>query len=348
MDGSDRELGWEDVGGNAQDNPNAATAPSFMGGLSGSLGSPGEGNAPLSDAVTSAMVSHFANEFTKGSLTFWPQFMQTSRQYFNVNHGYVLRKMLWLIVPMPTPKKKSGDGELGGEKDWSVRVFEGLEVEIEEPDMYIPVMSFVTYVLLCGLVRGLQEQFNPDFLSSTMTFSMVVLILEVTVAKAALFMAGAVNAPIFDLAALFGYKYLHLSAQIIFGILLGRGVKPVGILYHLLALCLMAGCGVALWQALRKIARMQPASNQEAMAVNLHQMLIKALPVMQVIFYWFLLPSWPKRAATEAAAVAAVAAAATLAPAAAPAAPAAKAAVAAVTTTTSTLAAATAAAGAKS
>jgi len=192
MDGSDRELGWEDVGGNAQDNPNAvkATAPSFMGGLSGSLGSPGEGNAPLSDAVTSAMVSHFANEFTKGSLTFWPQFMQTSRQYFNVNHGYVLRKMLWLIVPMPTPKKKSGDGELGGEKDWSVRVFEGLEVEIEEPDMYIPVMSFVTYVLLCGLVRGLQEQFNPDFLSSTMTFSMVVLILEVTVAKAALFMAG--------------------------------------------------------------------------------------------------------------------------------------------------------------
>lgn len=344
----DRELGWEDVGSNAQENPNAATAPSFMGGLSGSLGAPVEGQPAIADAVTSAMVSHFANEFTKGSLTFWPQFMQTSRQYFNVNHGYVLRKMLWQLVPVPMPKKKSAEGEIGGEKDWSVRLLEGLEVEIEEPDMYIPVMSFVTYVLLCGLVRGLQEQFNPEILSSTMTFSMVVAILEVTVAKAALFMAGAVNAPIFDLAALFGYKYLHLSVQIVLGVLLGRGVKPEGILYRFLALCLMASCGAALFQAIRKLARMQPTSNQEAMAANLHQILLKALPVMQVIFYWLLLPSWPKHAATQAA----VAAVATLAPAVATAAPVAKAAVAAATTTTSTLAAAAAAAataaGAKS
>lgn len=333
MDGADRELGWEDVGSNAQENPNAVAPPSFMGGLSGTVGMTEGASPAISDAVTSAMLTHFTHEFTKGSLSLWPQFVQTARQYFNVTHGYVLRKALWQLLPKTMPKKKASEGELGGEKDWTVRLLEGLEVDIEEPDMYIPVMSFVTYVLLCGLVRGLQEQFHPEILSSTMTFAVVILILEVTIAKAALFVTGAVNAPIFDLAALFGYKYLHLSLHLIVGIILGRGFKPEGILYHLLALCLMASCGAALWQALRRLARMQPLPGQESSLVNFHDIFVKAMPVAQALFYWLLLPSWPKRAAVVSkAAVATVAAASTLAPAA----PAAAKVVATTLTTTTT------------
>jgi len=222
-----------------------------------------------------------------------------------VHHGYVLRKAAWQIVPLTSTKKKSADGELGADKDWMARLSEGMEVDIEEPDMYIPTMGFVSYVLLCGLIRGLQEQFHPDTLSATITFATVVLILETTIAKAALFMAGAVNTPIVDLAALLGYKFFYLTLQLAAGLILGMGGRPTGFLYHILALGLMAACGVALWQALRRLARMQPSMGQECVT-DVHKAFIKGLPVLQALFCWCLMPTWPeprKAAAKMAAAV---------------------------------------------
>lgn len=305
MDGADRDLGWEDIGDAQGNGGNAATktAPAGpMGGFglpAGALGE-GPGGAAISDAMTSAMVNHFASEFTKGSLSMWPQFVQTARRYFNVSHGYVLRKAAWQLVPTNTLKKKSTDGELGAEKDWTTRMYEGLEVDIEEPDMYIPAMAFATYVLLCGMIKGLQESFHPDVLYSCISFAIIILVLEVTVAKAALFMAGAVNAPVFDLAALFGYKFLYLCLHCMFGLLL----SAQGFFFHILGLALVGSCGFALFQSLRRLARMQPMQGQECVQ-HVHDVFIKVLPGMQALAYYLLLPSWPKYAVAEAAVAAA-------------------------------------------
>jgi len=305
VDRTEQDLGWEDVSmpGTTQD-----VGQNVAAGLIGQMGSGDAASGALSDAVTSAMFNHLTKEITEGSLSLWPQFLKSARRYFNVTHGYVLRKALWQIVPLTNPKKKSMDGEIGQEKDWTVRMFEGLEVDIEEPDLYIPTMGFVTYVLLCGLLRGLQEQFQPDVLSTTITFAMVVFILEVTVAKAVLFMSGATHTPIFDLAALLGYKYFYLSLELVLGLLLGRGRKPEGVLYKIIILGLMGSCAVALWQSLRRLARMQPTHSAECVS-DVHKVLIKVLPAMQIFICWMLLPSWPKRQAVAAVAeaVAAVA-----------------------------------------
>merc|ERR1712100_384185 len=128
---------------------------------------------------------------------------------------------------------------------------------------------------------GLQEEFHPDVLYASISFAMVILALEVTLAKAALFMAGAVDAPVFDLLALFGYKYYHMCLQLILGLFLGSGRKPEGFLYSLLSLFIMGSCGVALFQSLRRLARMQPSTGQECVQ-NVHDIFIKVLPVMQV------------------------------------------------------------------
>lgn len=248
----------------------------------------------LQDTMTSAMMSHFAREITQGSMSLWPQLVQSARQYFNVTHGYVLRKALWQLAPLNSEKKKSSEGEINAEKDWTARVYKGLEVDIEVPDAYIPTMGFITYVLLFCLIQGLQERFSPDVLSSTLTFAVVVLVLETTAAKAALFMAGAVDAPIVDLVALLGYKYFHLSLQLMLGLIIGGGWKPEGVFYQLLSLGLITSCGVALWQVLRRMPRMQPARPQEC-ATDMHKVLIKALPVLQAVVCWCLLPSWAKR-----------------------------------------------------
>lgn len=290
MSGSDRDLGWEDVGQQRQ------SAGSGFGSfsVSGQMGT-GSDTSGISDAVTSAMVNHFARELTQGSISLWPQLVLSARQYFNVTHGYVLRKAMWQLMPLTSMKKKFGDGELEGEKDWTVRVHHGLEVDVEEPDLYIPTMGFITYVLLCGVVRGIQEQFSSDTLSSTMSFAVVALVLETAVTKIGLVMCGAINAHVVDLVALLGYKFFYLSVQLMLGLLLGAGGRP-GFLYNLLSLGLHISCGVALWQALRRLARMQAHGGQECMG-DMHKLVIKAVPMLQVVVCWILLPSWPKKLA---------------------------------------------------
>ncbi|CAE7389691.1 yif1b [Symbiodinium sp. CCMP2456] len=202
-------------------------------------------------------------------------------------------------VGKASTKKKSTDGELGGHKDWTVRTIDGLEVDIEEPDLYIPTMGFVTYVVLYGVVRGIQETFAPEVLSATISSALVILVVEMALMKGALFMAGAVNTPTLDLLALLGYKFFYLSLHLGVGLLCGHGRRPSGFFYALPVCGLHISCAIALWQALRRLARLQPSHGQECVT-DMHQMCIKVLPIVQSAVCWMLLPSWPKVAIANA------------------------------------------------
>jgi len=301
MESPEDKFGWEEVPRGSGSMNTAQDMPSSQ------LGGGAFGEVPgVGDAVTGAMMNHFAREFSKGSMSYLPQIMSTARGYFNVTHGYVLRKCIWQLAPVASTKKKSVDGELGAQKDWTVRLVDGLEVDIEEPDMYIPLMGFSTYVLLCGIVRGLQDTFNPDVISTAITFAMVAMILETALAKAVLFTAGAINTPTLDLVALLGYKFFYLSLHIMFGLILGWGGRPAGWLFNIFASFLVAACGIAMWQALRRLAKMQPALGQECMS-EMHKVVLQALAAGQGLVYYCLLPSWPAVKVVALAAVAEVA-----------------------------------------
>jgi len=270
---------------------------SGFGGASGPGGQIGSGgdvftSAGMADHMTNAMVRHIANEI-KGSWSLWPQFVLSAKQYFNVTHGYVLRKVMWQMLPLPAEKPKSTDGEINAAEDWTRRVFQGLEVQIEVPDAYIPTMGFITYVILYCLIQGLQEKFVPDMLSSTLTLCVIVLVLETTAAKVALYVAGSPEAPVVDLVVLFGYKYFHLSVQLLVGLAIGGGWRPTGFLYKLFSLAMVINCGVALWQVLQRLPRFHPVASGQECKTELHQIVIKALPALQALVYWWLLPSWP-------------------------------------------------------
>lgn len=297
MDGMDGDLGgWDDVG--------APKATFGSGANPAATTGQGSGNADpvtglYSDAVTSAMLRHLGSELATSSLSMWPAFMLSARRYFNVTHGYVVRKVLWIFVPTPNPKHKSSDGEIGGEKCTSLRIYQGLEVDIEEPDLYIPTMGFITYVLLCGIIRGLESTFRPETLASIMSVTLVVLVLEVIVTKAALFMGGADAAPVLDLVGLVGYKYVNLSFLLIVGLLFGYGHKPQSSLYFLLTLALIGSCAAALFHSLRKLARMQARLEAQK---DIHSIIIKVLPALQLVVWYFLLPTWPELSAADIAA----------------------------------------------
>eukprot|EP00927_Polykrikos_kofoidii_P020170 TRINITY_DN19503_c0_g1_i1.p1 TRINITY_DN19503_c0_g1~~TRINITY_DN19503_c0_g1_i1.p1 ORF type:complete len:294 (-),score=51.01 TRINITY_DN19503_c0_g1_i1:269-1150(-) len=260
----------------------------------------GDGDAFASglqlDGMTGVMMNHFTREISKGGGSFWIQALESARKYFNVTQGYVLRKIIWQMFPFTPPKAKAEDGELGSEKDWTARVVEGIEAEIEEPDLYIPTMGFITYVLLCGLIQGLQEKFQPEVLSSTVTFAFAILMVELLVVKAVLVLAGAVHAPIMDVAALLAYKYLYLSAILMFGLLLGLGSNPHGFLYRVASLALLVSWGMALLRSMSHLTKMQLQFGfKDVNSKEVHQIVLKLLPLLQAVVCWILMPSWPKK-----------------------------------------------------
>jgi len=53
--------------------------------------------------------------------------------------------------------------------------------DINAPDLYIPIMSFITFILLMGLALGVYHRFTPETLSATGSSALAILIFEVCV-----------------------------------------------------------------------------------------------------------------------------------------------------------------------
>lgn len=91
------------------------------------------------------------------------------------------------------------------------------------PDLYIPTMSLLTYVLLCALCYGTAGKFNPEVLPDVTTKCLATQILEVVCIRIGFYLMEAPVA-IFDLLSYTGYKYLGLSVNMLSGVALGHFV----------------------------------------------------------------------------------------------------------------------------
>jgi len=86
-------------------------------------------------------------------------------------------------------------------------------------DLYIPSMSLITYVLLCGLCYGAAGQFDPQVLQSVTTKCFVTQMIEVIIIRFGFYLMQA-SIDIMDLFAVTGYKYLGLCMNLFIGMLL--------------------------------------------------------------------------------------------------------------------------------
>jgi hypothetical protein len=143
------------------------------------------------------------------------QFMSMSKlkYYFAVDTRYVLKKLGLLLFPFH-------------HTNWAVRYNKSEPIvpryEINAPDLYIPVMAFVTYVLIVGLAMGMQNRFSPEQLGIAATSALIWLFLEIGAIQVTLYLLHVTTDLLtFDLFAFCGYKYVHmiltLSGGLIFG-----------------------------------------------------------------------------------------------------------------------------------
>ncbi|XP_054011225.1 protein YIF1B isoform X1 [Hylaeus anthracinus] len=129
------------------------------------------------------------------------------KYYFAVDTDYVLTKLALLFFPF-------------SHKDWSVKYEQDVPLqpryEKNAPDMYIPTMAFLTYVVLTGLVLGVYERFNIEQLGIAASSALAWGIMELVVHTVSLYIMNLeTSLSTLDLLVYCGYKYVGINAALL-------------------------------------------------------------------------------------------------------------------------------------
>jgi hypothetical protein len=140
------------------------------------------------------------------------------RPYFAVDNVYVKRKMLKVLFPFVF--RDWARQEAGANADGTIS-YALPQHDDNAPDLYIPTMSLLTYVLLCALCYGTAGKFDPDVLPDVTTKCLGFQVLEVIAIRIGFYLMEA-PVPILDLFCYTGYKYLGLVFNMFCGITVGH------------------------------------------------------------------------------------------------------------------------------
>lgn len=87
--------------------------------------------------------------------------------------------------------------------------------DINAPDLYLPIMALVTYILLSGFLLGMAGKFKPEAMSGLVTKATIGWIIETIMLKASLFALGSGDAPTLDVVAYAGYAFIGVSLSLV-------------------------------------------------------------------------------------------------------------------------------------
>ena len=142
--------------------------------------------------------------------------MHILRSYYAVDNYYVKRKMQKVLFPFFS-------------RQWRRMQTEGPEMvnyalpnsDENAPDLYLPVMSLITYCLLAAFCYGAAGEFSPEVIADVITKCFITQVMEVLLIRFGFYMMQSPIA-ILDLFSYTGYKYLGLTCNMVSGLILGQ------------------------------------------------------------------------------------------------------------------------------
>ncbi|XP_034126629.1 protein YIF1B-A isoform X1 [Drosophila guanche] len=145
------------------------------------------------------------------------------RYYFAVDNAYVGRKLRLLFFPYI-------------HKDWSLKYDQEHPVQprydVNAPDLYLPTMGYITYVIVAGLLLGMQKRFSPEQLGIQASSAMAYSIFELVIYSIALYVMNIkTSLKTLDLLAFTGYKYVNIVACLMFSTLFYRSGYFIALTY---------------------------------------------------------------------------------------------------------------------
>jgi hypothetical protein len=233
------------------------------------------GNGAMLQSVAVGAASQFSSRFVKGSLHKYEQFA-TLKYYFAVSTSYVRAKLLVLAFPFRHAQWRRavshGSGPDGSD------VYGTPAEDVNGPDLYIPVMSFLTYILIVSFVMGDAFSFSPDVVAAQAWSSTLALFFEVLFVRLGAYLFASGSLSMLDLTCYAGYKYAHITVVTITGFIFGRLPFYAAFAYSSLVACLFA---------LKTYRQALPNNAQGRM----RQYFILAVSAVQLLIMWLLVHS---------------------------------------------------------
>ncbi|KAF4609872.1 hypothetical protein D9613_010413 [Agrocybe pediades] len=159
---------------------------------------------------------------------------------FNVSNSYVIKKLQLLLFPWTHKtyfRRPRAQGEWLPPRE-----------DINSPDLYIPVMSMFTYILLTTLHAGVNERFSPLILGESASRATAVVLLDFAFVKLGCYILNIQASQVTDLIAYGGYKFVGVIFAISAGFL---GLQ--GPLWTLVFLYVFASYAFFLLRSLRAV-----------------------------------------------------------------------------------------------
>ncbi|KAL7808231.1 YIF1 domain-containing protein [Trichoderma gracile] len=181
------------------------------------------------------------------------------KYYFNVSNFYVVNKLF--LVLFPWRHKPWSRKQAVGANGQELRYLPPRD-DINSPDMYIPVMALVTYILLSTLVAGVRGQFNPELLGYTATIALGVVIFEIIALKVGCYLLSiSSQSQLLDLIAYSGYKFVGIIVTIAIAEIVNGGKGTGGWIGWLVFIYTFLANSLFLMRSLKYVLLPETATN---------------------------------------------------------------------------------------
>ncbi|EAU86975.2 protein transporter yif1 [Coprinopsis cinerea okayama7 len=157
----------------------------------------------------------------------------TLKHHFNVSNSYVMHKIRLVLFPWThKPWTRRVRRTEHGQHEWLPP-----RDDLNSPDLYIPVMAIVTYILLTGLHAGLKEAFRPQILGETLSRAALVVLFDFAFIRLGCYILNIQGSTQFvDFFAYSGYKFVGVILTLTAGFLgLSGPLWTIVFLYSYLA-----------------------------------------------------------------------------------------------------------------
>ncbi|KAH3687266.1 hypothetical protein WICPIJ_001749 [Wickerhamomyces pijperi] len=154
------------------------------------------------------------------------KYVQTGdiKYYFKVSNTYVLNKMLLILFPFRhsnwvrgyrrtenVPQQQQQQQQVPPQqqipRDAGVELYAFPLEDTNAPDLYLPLMSIVTYILTIALISGLRGDFHPEVFGMKTSTTLLLLFLEFVFLRGGLYVLN-INVKFWDLICYIGYKFI--------------------------------------------------------------------------------------------------------------------------------------------
>jgi len=141
------------------------------------------------------------------------------REYFQIDNVYLIKKMGLMMYPYLSRKWTDTTNR------------DSQQVLVAYPDLYIPFMGVITYILLIAGELEVKNEFKPEILGKIWSRIAAVDALEVLVLKVTSFFFESKEIEVLDVASFVGYKYFYVILRKISGYFLNRILRKIFLLF---------------------------------------------------------------------------------------------------------------------